>query len=148
VTDLLRRLARRNAAEQAAIARAWRRIAPLALYPRPIDLTRVRIRSAPLLFRLPWFRRFDGYTIWSTILLRERLEQVDEELIAHELVHVWQGQHEWLRLWSSYVKPSTFWGDRSGYWENRYELEARSAVARTGGAAETAASGGGADASL
>ena len=102
----------------------------MSLYPRPIELSRVRIRSAPWLFVLPWLR-FDGYTIWSTILLRERLEQADDELITHELVHVWQGQHEWPRLWISYVKPSTFWGDRSGYWENRYELEARTAVART-----------------
>jgi hypothetical protein len=46
-------------------------------------------------------------------------------------VHVWQGQHEWVRLWISYVKPSTFWGDHSGYWENPYELQARAAVART-----------------
>ncbi len=93
--------------------------------------------SAPWLFRLPWLRRFDGYTIWSTILLREPLTQVDEELLTHEAVHVWQGQHEWVRLWVSYVKPSTFWGDRRGYWENRYEREARSAVAQTRIAAET-----------
>jgi hypothetical protein len=122
---------RKRAAEQAAIHRAWQRIEPLALYPRPLDLNRVRILSTPWLFRLPWFRRFDGYTVWSTILLRDRLEPVDDELITHELVHVWQGQHEWLRLWISYLKPSTFWGERSGYWENRYEREARSAVART-----------------
>jgi hypothetical protein len=120
-----------EAAQRAAIDRAWRRIAPLSLYPRPIDLARVRIRSAPRLFRLPWFGRFDGYTVWSTILLRGRLDQVDDDLIAHELVHVWQGQHEWVRLWLSYVRPSTFWGDRSGYWENPYELEARTAVERT-----------------
>ena len=44
---------------------------------------------------------------------------------------MWQGQHEWVQLWASYVRPSTFWGDRSGYWENRYELEARDAVQRT-----------------
>jgi hypothetical protein len=44
-----------------------------------------------------------------------------------------------MRLWLSYVKPSTFWGDRSGYWENRYEREARSAVARTAGAAKPSA---------
>jgi hypothetical protein len=31
------------------------------------------------------------------------------------------------------VRPTTFWGDRSGYWENRYELEARDAVQRTSG---------------
>jgi hypothetical protein len=124
---------RRSAAEQAAIRRAWQRIAPLKLYPHPLDLTRVRILSTPWLFRLPWFRRFDGYTVWSTILLRGPLEPVDDELVTHELVHVWQGQHEWVRLWISYVKPSTFWGDRSGYWENRYEHEARSAVQRTTG---------------
>jgi hypothetical protein len=122
---------RGSATEQEAARRAWERIAPLALYPRPLDLTRVRILGAPWLFRLPWFRRFDGYTIWSTILLRRRSRPLDAELIAHELVHVWQGQHEWVRLWLSYVKPSTFWGDQSGYWGNRYELEARSAVART-----------------
>jgi hypothetical protein len=124
-------LGHRSAAERAAIERAWRRLAPLALYPRPVDLDRVRILTAPWLFRLPWFRRFDGYTVWSAVLLRHALGQTDEELIAHELVHVWQGQHEWVRLWISYVKPSTFWGDRSGYWENAYEREAREAVART-----------------
>lgn len=117
--------------ERAAIERAWRRIESLALYPRPLDTRRVRILIVPWLFRIPWFRRFDGYTIWSTILLRSHAYQADDELITHELVHVWQGQHEWLRLWRSYVRPSTFWGDHSGYWANPYELEARSAVART-----------------
>ena len=111
--------------------RAWRRIEPLRLYPRPVDLSRVRVVIAPWLFCVPWFRRFDGYTIWSTILLRDRTHAADEDLIAHELVHVWQGQHEWVRLWASYTRPSTFWGDRSGYWENRYEREARDAVKRT-----------------
>ena len=126
--------AQRSPSEADAIERAWRRIEPLALYRRPIDLRRVRIVTVPWLFALPWFRRFDGYTIWSSILLRDRLERVDDDLVAHELVHVWQGQHEWVRLWISYVRPSTFWGDRSGYWENPYELEARAAVAQTGGA--------------
>jgi hypothetical protein len=125
------RLARRTQSERAAMERAWRRIEPLGLYPRPIDLTRVRILTAPWVFRLPWFRRFDGYTVWSKILLRDPLDQVDDDLVTHELVHVWQGQHEWVRLWISFVKPSTFWGDHSGYWENRYELEARAAVERT-----------------
>jgi hypothetical protein len=124
-------LGRRSPAEREAITRAWRRLEPLALYPRPIDTRRVRIRTLPWLFVLPWFRRFDGYTIWSMILLRRRLEEVDEDLITHELVHVWQGQHEWIRLWLSYVRPSTFWGNHSGYWENPYELQARSAVAET-----------------
>jgi hypothetical protein len=120
-------------AQPGEIEAAWRRIEPLRLYPRPIDLSRVRIIAVPWLFCLPWFRRFDGYTIWSTILVRDRALAGDEDLVAHELVHVWQGQHEWVRLWASYVRPSTFWGDRSGYWENRYELEARDAVQRTRG---------------
>jgi hypothetical protein len=122
---------RRSAQETRRITRAWERIAPLALYPQPIAVDRVRIRSTPRLFALPWFRRFDGYTIWSTILLRQPIDEADDDLITHELVHVWQGQHEWVRLWFSYVKPSTFWGDRSGYWENRYEIEARGAVTHT-----------------
>jgi hypothetical protein len=120
-----------SAEEHAAIEEAWRRIEPLALYPRPIDRSRVRIVTAPWLFRIPWFRRYDGYTIWSTILLREPLDHVDGNLVAHELVHVWQGQHQWIRLWISYLRPSTFWGNRSGYWENPYEREARAAVERT-----------------
>ena len=117
--------------KRAAIERAWQRIGPLKLYPRAVDLSRVRIIVVPWLFRVPWFRRFDGYTIWSTILLRDRAHAEDDDLVAHELVHVWQGQHEWVRLWASYVRPSTFRGDRSGYWENPYELEARDAVDRT-----------------
>ena len=117
--------------KRAAIERAWQRIGPLKLYPRAVDLSRVRIIVVPWLFRVPWFRRFDGYTIWSTILLRQPLAGVDDELITHEAVHVWQGQNEWVRLWASYVKPSTFIGDRRGYWENRYELQARAAVAQT-----------------
>jgi hypothetical protein len=122
---------RRSPTERAAIERAWGRIQPLHLYPRPVDLKRVRIRTTPWLFGVRWFRRFDGYTIWSTILLAQRIEDSDDDLITHELVHVWQGQHEWVRLWISYVRPSTFWGDRSGYWENPYEVQARNAVQET-----------------
>ena len=121
----------RGAYEQSAIERAWRRISPLSLYPCPLELDRVRVFTAPWLFRLPWFRRFDAYTIWSTILFRGPLQQADDDLLTHELVHVWQGQHQWVRLWISYIRPSTFWGERSGYWENRYEIEARSAVDAT-----------------
>jgi hypothetical protein len=131
----------RTSLEDAAINRAWERIAPLALYPRPIVVSRVRILTLPWLFRLPWFRRFDGYTIWSTILLRDPLSQVDDDLIAHELVHVWQGQHDWPRLWASYLKASTFWGDRSGYWENRYEREARIVVQQTAAPGARASAG-------
>jgi hypothetical protein len=64
------------------------------------------------------------------------LREASEDLVTHELVHVWQCQQPglaWVRMWVSYVKPSTFFGDRSGYWDNPYELEARDAVERTRG---------------
>jgi hypothetical protein len=115
-------LGRPRESERAAIERAWSRIRPLALYPRPVDTSRVRLLHAPWLFRLPWFRRFDGYTIWSLILLRRRPEGVEEDLIAHELVHVWQQDHGWLAMWLSYLR---------GYEENPNEIEARDAVAKT-----------------
>jgi Domain of unknown function (DUF4157) len=110
----------RGPKERAAAERAWRHIQRRALYPRPVELERVRIIVAPLVFRLPWIRRFSGYTIWSTILLRQPLEESGPELIAHELVHVWQQQHGWVRMWLSYLRS---------YENNRYEIEAREAAA-------------------
>ena len=53
------------------LERAKARLDRLELYPRPVRIDRVRVIVAPLLFRLPWFRRFDGYAAWGTILLRE-----------------------------------------------------------------------------
>lgn len=83
----------------------------------------VRIVSVPWLFRLPWFSRFDGYTTWDLILLRRPLEQVSDDLVCHELCHVWQMQHRPLAMPLSYL--------REGYARNRYELEAREAVELT-----------------
>ena len=37
----------------------------LDLYPRPVRIGRVRLFVCSLLFRLPWFRRFDGYAAWG-----------------------------------------------------------------------------------
>jgi hypothetical protein len=87
-----------------------------------VDTSRVRLVHAPWLFRLPWFNRFDGYTIWSLILLREPRGVADDDLIAHELVHVWQQGHGWPRMWHSYLR---------GYEDNPNEQEARAAVDRT-----------------
>jgi hypothetical protein len=41
---------------------------------------------------------------------------------------VWQLQHRPLRVWLSYMRPSTFSRDRSAYRRNRYEAEARRAA--------------------
>jgi hypothetical protein len=107
------------------LAAARARLEPLALYPRPPALAGVRIAVTPLLFRLPWLRRFDGYALWGTILLRRQPGAGDADLVCHELCHIWQLQHHPLRMPLSYL--------RHGYGANPYEQEARQAVAATRG---------------
>jgi hypothetical protein len=106
-------------ARRAALERAKRRLDRLDLYPRPVSLRGVRIRVVPWLFRLPWFRRFDGYSAHWTILLRSRALVDDDTLVAHELCHVWQMQHHPVRMPLSYL---------FGYEDNAYEREARAAA--------------------
>jgi hypothetical protein len=106
-----------------ALARAKERLDRLALYPAPVRTDRVRIYVWPHLFRLPWFRRFDGYSAWNTIFLRVPVAQTPDDLLCHELCHVWQMQHRPLAMPLSYL--------RHGYRRNRYEQEARHAVAAT-----------------
>jgi hypothetical protein len=110
-------------AERAAIARAKRRLDRLRLYPDPVDVRRVRILHAPWLFRLPGMRSFWGYEAGPLILLRRPLAQTSDDLVVHELCHVWQSQHCGLRMWLSYL-----W---EGYRHNRHEVEARYAAAAT-----------------
>jgi hypothetical protein len=108
-------------AKRDALGRAKQRLDGLDLYPRPVSLRGVRIRVVPWLFRLPWFRRFDGYAVHWTILLRSRALLADGDLVTHELCHVWQMQHHPLRMPLSYLL--------AGYAENAYEREARSSAA-------------------
>ena len=76
------------------VMRAKARLDTLSFYPEPVRVGRVRVISAPWLFRLPWFRRFHGYTLWpAVILLKRQLAEVSDDLIVHELCHVWQLQH-------------------------------------------------------
>ena len=107
-------------AKREALERAKSRLDRAALYPRQVALRGVRIWIAPWLFRLPWFRRFDGYSAWLTILLRSRAALADETLMAHELCHVWQMQHHPVRMPLSYLFR--------GYVDNPYEQEARNAT--------------------
>jgi hypothetical protein len=106
---------------RAALARAKARLDPQALYEQPVRVDRVRILTLPWLFRAPWFRRLDGYAAWNLILLRSLELERDEDLICHELCHVWQMQHRALRMPLSYL--------RFGYARNPYEEEARRAAA-------------------
>jgi hypothetical protein len=103
-----------------ALERAKARLDPLAFYPRPVSLRGVHIWVVPWLFRLPWFRRFDGYSAHWTILLRSRALLADGDLVAHELCHVWQMQLRPLRMPLSYLLL--------GYADNPYEREARRAA--------------------
>jgi hypothetical protein len=106
---------------RAALERAKARLDRLDLYPRAVRIRRVRVVVAPWLFRLPWFRRFDGYALHATILLRSA--EASDDLIVHELCHVWQMQHHPLRMPLSFL--------RTGYFANPYEQEARAAVDST-----------------
>jgi hypothetical protein len=112
-----------TAAERAAIARAKARLDRLDLYPRPVDVRRVRILHWPWLFRVPGFRRFTGYELGSLILLTRPLERTSDDLVVHELCHVWQAQHRHVRMWLSYLVD--------GYSDNRHEVEARYAAVVT-----------------
>jgi hypothetical protein len=85
----------------------------------------VRLLVWPWLFRLPWFRRFDGYAAWNAVLLRRAPDRPEDDLVTHELCHVWQMQHHPLRMPLSYLVR--------GYARNGYEAEARRAVETTSG---------------
>jgi hypothetical protein len=114
-------------AKRAALERARARLDTLDLYPRPVRVARVRVFIAPLLFRLPWFRSFDGYATHLAIFLRRPLAgDEQDDLITHELCHVWQMQHRPLAMPLSYLLR--------GYQRNPYEAEARRAAEATSGA--------------
>ena len=109
---------------RAALTRAKAGLDRLTLYARPVRIDHVRLIPAGWLFRLPWFRRFDGYTMWNLILLRSNELIDNDELVCHELCHVWQMQHHPVRMPLSYL--------RFGYAGNPYEEEARRAAAPGG----------------
>ncbi len=99
------------------VARITAALNALALYPKPLDASRVEFVHAPWFFRAPRLRRFDGYATPWRILLRRPFEETSDYLIAHELTHVWQLQNRHVRMPLSYLA--------SGYERNRYEREAR-----------------------
>ena len=80
---------------------------PARLLPEPVRIDHVRILHVPWLFRLPWFRRFHGYEMGPLILLKRPLARDSDDLIVHELCHVWQDQHHRLRMWTSYLAGAT-----------------------------------------
>jgi hypothetical protein len=89
-----------------SLARAKARLDRLALYPEPVDIRGVRIVVAPWLFAVPGFRRFRGYATRHLILLRG--PGIDDDLVVHELCHVWQLQHRALRVCLSYEREARY----------------------------------------
>jgi len=104
-----------------ALERAKARLDRLDYYPEPVRIERVRIVVAPWFFRLPGFRRYAGYALWRTILLKRA--EASDDLLTHELCHVWQGQHRPVHVSFKHLTTR--------YRRNPYELEARRAVAET-----------------
>lgn len=103
------------------LVRAKERLDRLGWYATAVRIDRVRIVVAPWFFRLPYLRRFDGYTLPRLILLRSA--DASDDLVTHELCHVWQLQHRPVALVLSYLL--------AGYWRNPFEVQARRAVALT-----------------
>jgi hypothetical protein len=111
-------------ATTAALARAKARLDRLKLYPEPVRIERVRVVVWPFFFRLPGLRRYRGYALWRTIVLRERVGgTASDDLLTHELCHIWQMQQRPVAAMVAWL--------RYGYDDNPFELEARRAVRET-----------------
>ena len=108
-------------ARRDALARAKARLDRLVFYPRPVQVERVRIVVAPWFFRLPGLRRYHGYALVRTILLRR--PDASDDLVTHELCHIWQMQHRPVHVVVTYLTTR--------YRKNPYEREARRAVDAT-----------------
>jgi hypothetical protein len=112
---------RRLSDEGPRLARAKARLDRLELYASPVRIERVRVFVVPAAFRVPGMRRYRGYALWRTILVRD--EAASDDLLTHELCHVWQAQHRRLAqlvAWARYP-----------YRRNPFEREARAAVEST-----------------
>lgn len=106
---------------EARLELAKTRLDRLDLYPDPVRLEGVRVAVVPWLFRVPGLRRYGGYTLWKTILLRSA--DATDDLLTHELCHIWQMQHRPLAAMLTWL--------RYPYREDPFEREAREAVRKT-----------------
>ena len=103
------------------LAEAKARLDQLDWWPRRVRIEGVHFVVAPWLFRLPPWRRYDGFATHRVIFLRR--DDVSEDLITHELCHVWQMQHHPIGMPLSYLYR--------GYADNPNEVEARRAAEAT-----------------
>jgi hypothetical protein len=100
------------------LVRAKSRLDRLDWWPHPVRIARVRIVVTPWLFRLQPWRQFDGFATHFVIFLRHG--DLSDDLVTHELCHVWQMQHRPIRMPLSYL--------RTGYRRSPYERQAREAA--------------------
>jgi hypothetical protein len=109
------------------VPRARARLTRLALYPRPLHAN-TKIVVWPWFFRLPWYSRYVAYTLMRRVILSETPDELArrngldwlENLLVHELCHVWQVQHHPLGTALAHL--------RYRYRENPFEIEAREAA--------------------
>ena len=113
----------------ARLVRAKERLDRLDWWPRRVRIGGVRIVIAPWLFRLRPWRRYDGFAAHVVIFLRR--PDVGDDLITHELCHVWQMQHRPISMPLSYL--------RTGYARSPYERQARAAARLTSAGRPTSA---------
>lgn len=111
------------------LARARARLERQELYPRPLRRN-VVVAVWPWFFRIPWYKRYVAYTLIRRIVLsaapRDLIDRHGEgwleNLLVHELCHVWQVQHHPIATALAHV--------RYRYRENPFEIEARAAARR------------------
>ena len=103
----------------ARLARAKERLDALDYYPEPVRIQSVRVVVASLFFRL-LYPRFAGLALTRRLILMRRADYSDD-LLTHELCHLWQVQQDGLlKTCRAYLMNK--------YEENPYEVEARMAV--------------------
>lgn len=113
------------------VTRARARLEQQALYPEPLREDACVV-VWPWFFRLPHLRRYSAYAFIRRIALRASVDELIasrgrgwlEDLLVHELCHVWQHQHHPVRMFVALI--------RYRYDENPFELEARAAAAYLG----------------
>ena len=106
---------------QPQVVRAKARLDRLDWYPRPVGIGHVRDPARRGSSGCPGYGSFDGYALHRTILVRD--SNPPDDLVVHELCHVWQMQHHPVAMPLSYL--------RAGYGNNPYERQARAAVEQT-----------------
>ncbi|HZB22577.1 MAG TPA: hypothetical protein VE444_01905 [Gaiellaceae bacterium] len=112
---------RRLPDERARLERAKTRLDRLELYRHPVRIGGVRVFVSRAFFRLPGMRGYRGYALWRTIVVRDA--DASDDLLTHELCHVWQAQHRRLAQIAAWA--------RYPYRQNPFEREARAAVEST-----------------